>query len=195
MTKKILVLHTETTGLHENESESVSKKNLYTFARLVKLSYHINTYDGNFENVVPTISRIIKPHTININNSTKYHNITQDDAIANGIDIYTVLNEFISHLKICHVIVSHNINFHLKTILAEAVRFNIVIDVSKYTIIDTNTFFHNYDINTKEFSQGNITLDGLAKKLKIKITTDKLELINLVFTKLYKQYEDYVKKS
>ena len=58
-----------------------------------------------------------------------------------------------------------------------------------------NTFFHNYDINTKEFSQGNITLDGLAKKLKIKITTDKLELINLVFMKLYKQYEEYVKKS
>ena len=195
MTKKILVLHTETTGLHENESESISKKNLYTFARLVKLSYHINTYDGNFKNVVPTISHIIKPHTININNSTKYHNITQDHAIANGVDIYTVLNEFISHLKTCHVIVSHNINFHLKTILAEAVRFNIVIDVSKYTIIDTNTFFHNYDINTKEFSQGNITLDGLAKKLKIKITTDKLELINSVFIKLYKQYEDYVKKS
>ena len=185
MTKKVLILYTNTTGLHNNNIDAVSKKNLYQYARLIQLSYTINSYNNNKSvNILPTLSHIIKPHTININGSAKFHNISQELADEKGIDIYDVLNEFITNLKMCDIIVAHNANHHLKTILAEAVRFNISIDISKHIVIDTSTFFHDYT---------DISLEDLAKKLKIKLTLDKVELINLIFIKLYKQFEDSIK--
>jgi DNA polymerase III epsilon subunit-like protein len=182
MTKKILTIYTETTGHHTNNDAVVNKKHLYEFARLVKLSYSIKTND---ENKSTMISHIIKPHTFNVNSSIQFHNITQDIANEKGISIYEVLNEFITKLKECDVIITFDANHHLKTILAEAVRYNINIDISKYIIIDIKTFFHNYS---------NISIEDLARNLKIKVISDKVELIYNIFIKLYKQFEDSVKK-
>ena len=95
--KKVLILYTNTTGLHNNNIDAVSKKNLYQYARLIQLSYTINSYNNNKSvNILPTLSHIIKPHTININGSAKFHNISQELADEKGIDIYDVLNEFIT---------------------------------------------------------------------------------------------------
>lgn len=46
MVKKICIIHTETTGLHELRDEKVYKKNLFGFARLVSFSWIIGTKDN-----------------------------------------------------------------------------------------------------------------------------------------------------
>ena len=56
MVKKICIIHTETTGLHELRDEKVYKKNLFGFARLVSFSWIIGTRD----NIVKKEKFIIK---------------------------------------------------------------------------------------------------------------------------------------
>jgi len=182
MDKRICFLYTETTGLHQTH-EPVSKKNLYTCARMVTMNYVIGTYGitGFVEEL--KIRHIIKPRCMYIPESTvKFHGITQDTAIAKGIDPVDVLTELKENLKNVHVIVSHNIDFHIKTVLAEAVKYNIQMpDLSKYIIIDTISFFHDYDY---------IKLSDLATKLAIKKIPDaNIEIIMVVFFKLYEKFK------
>ena len=114
--------------------------------------------------------------------------ITQSKAEKKGIDPEIIITNFINDIKNVDIIVGHNVDFHLKTILAEAVRYNININISKYIIIDTISFFHDY---------GYLKLEDLSTKLKINNNSDesydKLDLIIIVFMKLYKKYEKSLK--
>ena len=118
----------------------------------------------------------------------KYHGITQEYATENGLDINIVLEKFKNDIKDVNIIVSHNIDFHLKTILGEYLRYNININLTKYLIIDTISFFHNF---------GLIKLNELSNKLLVKNIEDKnnIELIRDVFFKLYHQFEKSIKKN
>ena len=95
-----------------------------------------------------------------------------------------VINQFKKDIKNVDVIVSHNIDFHLKTLIAESVKYNIPIDFSNYLIIDTISFYHEY---------GYIKLKDLFEKLNLKKKKcDNLEMIKLVFLKLYENYFGYL---
>jgi DNA polymerase III epsilon subunit-like protein len=188
MSKRICFVYTETTGLH-NTIKPVSKKELFAFARMVSLNYIIGSIkDMEFieENRVRTI---IKPRSMVIPEETiKYHGITQEYATKHGIDPEQVVKNFIKDIKNVDIMVSHNVDFHLKTILAEAVRYNIMIDLTNYIVIDTINFAHN---------EGFMKLRDLAVKLKVKDISDKnednVEIIGNVFFKLYSKYKKSIK--
>jgi DNA polymerase III epsilon subunit-like protein len=188
MYKKICFVYTETTGLHQT-NENVTKKNLFGFARMVTLNYEIGYVKDNEYIQEKTVRHIIKPRCMLIPEDTvKYHGITQEIANIKGKDPEQVINEFKNDIKTINIIISHNIDFHLKTILAEAVKYNINIDVNNYLIIDTISFYHDYEF---------IKLKDLAQKLKIKnIPTDNkdnVELIRDIFFKLYSKFKKSLK--
>jgi len=190
MFKYICFLHTETNGLHQT-TENVSKKNLFAYARLVTLNYEIGYVNNNEYIQEKKVRHIIKPRSMYISPETIiYHGITQEMANEQGIDPEIVINEFKNDLIKIDIIVSHNVDFHLKTILAESVRYNINLDVSKKIIIDTISFYHKY---------GPMKLKDLAQKLGIKNQTDdnkkNIELIKDTFFKLYKKFKKSVKTS
>lgn len=181
MHKKLCFLHCSTIGLHQT-TQPVSKKNLFNFARLVELTYDIGYFDGNQFISDKKESIIVKPRCMTIPEDTvKYHGITQAKALKKGTDPEVVINKFINDINKVNIIVSHNINFHLKTIIAESVRYNIPIDFSKYIIVDTIDFNHD---------NGFIKLKDLAEKLKIKDINeiDNLDLVIMVFKKLYNKH-------
>lgn len=186
MPNKICFLYTETTGLHQ-ENKDVDKKKIYLYARLVRLNYEIGYIDNKInEFVIEKDEKIIvKPRCMYIPPETsQFHGLTQEIANKEGIEIESILLQLKDDLKNVTIIVSHNIDFHLRTLMAEFVRYNISIDFSNYVLIDTISFFHEY---------GFIKLKDLATKLKVKeIGNDNnsnKELIRQVFFKLYKKFK------
>lgn len=185
MYKKICFLHTATNGLHQTKMD-VCKKKLYLFARLVQLNYDIGYIHNNEYVSEKTVSTICKPRCMNITDEiSKINGISLSKATKKGVDPETVITTFLNDIKNVDIIVGHGVDFHLKAILGEAVRYNILVDISKYLIIDTISFYHDY---------GYMKLEDLATKLKINNDEseekyDKLDLIIMVFLKLYKKYQ------
>ena len=186
MDKQICFIYTETNGLHQTE-DVVSKKNLYCFARMVCLNYEIGYFKNNEFTQTKKVRHIIKPRCMTIKEDTiKFHGITYENACQNGSEIEVVLKEFKDDIKNVDIIVSHNIDFHLRTIIAEAIKYNFMIDFKNYIIIDTISFYHNY---------GYLKLKDLANKLKINEDMSNLEYIKIVFLKLYIRFQKSVKKA
>jgi DNA polymerase III epsilon subunit-like protein len=188
MHKKICFIYTETTGLHQ-VNENVSKKKIFGYARMVVLNYEIG-YVKDKEFIQEKSERqIVKPRCMFIPQETvKFHGITQEIANKKGEDPELIINQFKNELKTVDIIVSHNVDFHIRTILAEAVRYNINIDFSKFIIIDTISFFHSF---------GFIKLRNLAANLGIKEIPEtnefNIELIKNVFFKLYNKFKKSIK--
>ncbi len=181
MEKRICFIHTDTNNLHKT-NDDVTKKNLYKFARLVKLNYEIGQIVNNKFVTEKKVNQIIKPRCMYISQElTNIHGISHADAEEKGIDPEIVINEFKNDIKKINIIISHNVDFHLRTLIAESLRYNIMIDYNKYIIIDTISFVHNYNF---------IKLKDLAKILfkKENKTNDNLKLIKKVFFNLYSQY-------
>ena len=176
MTTKICFLHTTINGTH-NTNEDVSTKNLYNYARLVALHYTICNYENGELVEIKKSNTILKPKTINF---TDNNGITMEEAIKDGIDNNVVISQFKNDLSDVNVIVSHDINKHLKAIQVECFRTAILIDFSKFTIIDTISFNHKYKYPT---------LLELAKNLKIKTKNITIiDQIKVIFLNLYKTY-------
>jgi hypothetical protein len=173
--KNICFIYSEANGVHNaNNNDDVSKKTLFNFARLININYIIGYIENNKFISVKTIKRIIKPRCMFINN-TELMNIANKE----GIEIEDVLNEFKNDMVNVQVIVSHDINFHLRTIMAEFVRYNILFTFSKFIIIDNISFYHT--LNNPDI---NLLYNTLFNKNK----TDNLEMIKLSFLKLYNSY-------
>jgi DNA polymerase III epsilon subunit-like protein len=182
--KNICFIYTETNGLHTT-NEDVIKKNLYSFARLVVLNYDIGYKEGNKYISTKKIRTIIKPRCMYISEeSINIHGITMEIANNEGTEIEQVLETFIKDISDVSVIVSHNINFHLKTIIAELVRYNKPFNFSNYIIIDTISFFHELI-----FPKLNNLYTSIVDAKKSKKPISNLDKIRLCFLKLYENYE------
>jgi DNA polymerase III epsilon subunit-like protein len=181
--RKICIVYTETNGLHSS-NEDVIKKNLYCFARLVVLNYEIGYKENNKFVSTKKVRIIIKPRCMNISNeSTEIHGITMEIANNEGVEIEKVLEQFTKDLRDVSVIISHNVDFHLKTIIAEFVRYNIPFTFNNFIVIDTIGFFHKMSYPKLDF-----LYDALfTKKSKKQITN--LDKIKNSFLKLYEDYE------
>lgn len=184
MNKIICFLYTETNGLHKT-NDDITKKNLFSFARLVVLNYEIGIVDNGEYIIEQNIKQIIKPRCMIIPEETiQYHGISQEKALVKGKDPEEVLNIFKTNLKNVDILVTHSADFHLKTILAESLKYNISIDLNKIIIVDTISFYHSF---------GFLKLKDLALKLKIKdIQEDNkhnVELIRDIFFKLYSKFK------
>jgi DNA polymerase III epsilon subunit-like protein len=116
----------------------------------------------------------------------KIHGIDRELAEEEGEDNVLVMNEFKDDLKGVSVIVSHSLDFHIKTVQYENLRARVKIDFSKYLLIDTMSFYHNIK---------NPKLKDLAKELLNKDYSKKENVYNLIlikkcFMKLYNNYEE-----
>lgn len=182
--KQVCFIHTETNGLHHN-NDFVTKKHLFEYARLVVLNYEIGYRKPNGEYVCnKTVRQIVKPRSMYIpEECSKIHGITNEIANEKGKEICNILEEFIKDISTVSVIVSHNIDFHLRTIQGELVRYNYNIDFSKYILIDTIGFYHKME---------HPKLKVLANTYGIKDNPSTLFLIRDVFLKLYNEYEKEV---
>jgi DNA polymerase III epsilon subunit-like protein len=176
---RLCFFHTDTNNLHQT-NDDVSKKNLYCFARLVKLSYEIgHMMNGKFISE-KKVEQIVKPRSMYISDeSIVIHGITQKAAEEKGLDPEIIINQFKDDIKKVNFIISHSIDFHLKTLIAEALRYNIMIDYNKYIIIDTMSFHQS-----NEF----VKLKVLNKKLLNNKGTNNINMIQNVFFKLYSNY-------
>lgn len=184
--RKICFIYTETNGLHTT-NEDVIKKNLYGFARLVALNYEIGYKDKDKYVSIKKIRSIVKPRCMHISeDSINIHGITNEQANNEGIEIEQVLELFIKDLSDVSVIVSHNIEFHLKTIMSELVRYNKPFTFSNYIIIDTVSFFHNMTFPKLDILYTTIIEFKKTKK-------NNLDKIRLCFLKLYEDYEKSIK--
>jgi DNA polymerase III epsilon subunit-like protein len=183
MSKRLCIIHTETNGLHKT-NDDVSKKYLFKFARLLKLSYEI----GHIKNKVfvseKIVDTLIKPRNCYINSEiSKINGITQEHADKNGIDPEIALLDFKNDIKNIDIIITHYADFHLKTLIAEATRYNIIIDYNKYVIVDIMTF------NSKNEY---VKLNDLVKKYLKKSKDGQINQIKKIFFLIY---SEYIKKS
>jgi len=188
MVKRVCFIHTETTGLHEYQNEKIYKKNLYGFARMVSFSWIIATRkDKSNYDIIKKEKFIIKPRCMHIPEDTiQYHGISQQIALKKGTEIEEVLDKFLLDIKDVNILVSHNLEFHLKTVLGEIIRYNKKINLEKYLLIDINSFNHKITPSTLL----NISKVYLKKKLEDKaLVTD---YICELFFKLYSDYEKTV---
>ena len=189
MSKKVCIIHTETTGLHELRDEKVYKKNLYGFARMVSFSWIIATRvsDDKFT-VIQKQKFIIKPRCLQIPDEiVQFHGISQEIALKKGSEIEDVLEEFKEDLIGVSIIISHSLDFHLKTVQAELVRYNKAMNFNKYILIDLNSFEHNISP---------ATLQNMCQKLIKKDLKDKTFVTDYIcelFFKLYNEYENKIK--
>jgi DNA polymerase III epsilon subunit-like protein len=184
--KKICFIHTETTGLHLLGNEKVYKKNLFGFARLVMLSWTIGYRSKNKFVKEKSEQYIIKPRCLYIDpDCTKFHGITHEIALEKGTEIESVLDKFINDIKTVDIIVSHSLEFHLKTVQAELVRYNKPIDFNKYILIDINSFKHGITP---------YNLPNLSKKLLDKEITNKTMILPTIIELFIKLYNDYESK-
>ena len=181
---KLCFFHTDTNNLHQT-NDDVSKKNLYCFARLVKLSYEIGYMKNNKFISEKKVEQIVKPRAMHISDEAiNIHGITQKEAEEKGIDPEIIMNQFKDDIKKVNFIISHSIDFHLKTLIAEALRYNIMIDYNKYIIIDTMSFYHSHEY---------IKLKVLNKKLLNDKTNNNIDMIRNIFFKLYNDYKTNTK--
>jgi DNA polymerase III epsilon subunit-like protein len=182
--KKICFIYCETNGLHTT-NDDVIKKNLYSFARLVVLNYDIGYKEDNKFISIKKVRSIIKPRCMYIyEESIKIHGITMEKAINEGLEIEQVLDIFIKDLIDVEVLVSHNIEFHLKTIMSELIRYNKPFNFSNLIIIDIISFFHK--LNFPKLDNLYTTLINTKKSKKIVPNLDKIRLCFLI---LYENYE------
>jgi DNA polymerase III epsilon subunit-like protein len=156
---------------------------------MVSINYIIGYLKDNEFIQEKKIRKVVKPRCMFIPDETiEYHGITQSIATNQGIDPEIIINEFKEDLKSVNVVVSHNVDFHIKTVQAEAVRYNLSLDFSNFIIIDTINFYHSY---------GFTKLKELATKLSIKNITEtnenNIDLIKNVFLKLYVKFQKSVK--
>lgn len=130
------------------------------------------------------VNQIIKPRCMYIGeDSFAIHKISQQDAEEKGIDPEIVVNEFKNDIKKVQYIVSHNVEFHLNTVIAEATRYNIMIDFNKYVIIDTMSWKDN---------DSYIKLKTLCKKFYTKDEINKLNNLELIKNIFFKQYNEHL---
>jgi DNA polymerase III epsilon subunit-like protein len=177
--KRLCFIHTETNGLHQT-NDDVSKKHLFQFARLIKLSYEI----GHIKNKVfvseKNVEVLVKPRACYISPEiTELNGISQELAENKGIDPEIILTEFKKDIKTVDIIITHHVDFHLKTMIAEACKYNIVIDYNKYVVIDIMSFN-----STNEY----IKSSTLVKKYLKKNKDNTLIQIKKVFFLIYSEY-------
>lgn len=184
--RKICVVYTETSGLHTT-NDDVIKKNLYCFARLVSINYEIGYKENNKFISTKKVRTIVKPRCMYIpKEASDIHGITMEIAENEGTEIESVLDSFVKDLSDVSIIISHNAHFHLKTIMAEFIRYNKPFSFSNYIIIDTNSFYHKLS-----FPKLDELYDNLIKK-KSKSNISNIEKIRCCFLKLYENYENSI---
>lgn len=113
-----LFFDTETTGVPRNYKAPVSDSK--NWPRLVQLGWILTDNEGN---EIKSNNYIIKPEGFTIPmEAAKIHGITTEKALAEGVSLLEVLQEFSADLEKIQNIVGHNIEFDKNIVAAEFYR-------------------------------------------------------------------------
>jgi len=118
---RVLVFDTETTGLPQ--SKIISPDTLKLWPHIVQFSYVI--YDTEANDIVVSSDDIVKvgKDVVISDGSIELHGITKEISQNKGKNINELIDVFCSHLKSVDVLVGHNIEFDIKMIKVELLRF------------------------------------------------------------------------
>jgi DNA polymerase-3 subunit alpha len=113
-----LIFDTETTGLPANYNAPPTDTN--NWPRMVQLAWECHDATGH---LTDARSYIVKPEGYTIPFAAeKVHGITTEKALAEGVDLLFVLEEFEKCLSHSSFVIGHNVEFDLNIIKAEYVR-------------------------------------------------------------------------
>ncbi len=166
-------------------------KNMFKFARLVVLNYSIGYYENKKYIETKKERLIIKPKSINfLEEAIKIHGITYKKALKKGVDPITAMEKFAEDFKHVRVLVSHNVEFHIKALQVELMRSCVYYDFGNLDIVDIISFNHELSYpKLKVLSE-----KFLGKSYEEKSQKYNLIIIRKVFFHLYKNYEENVLK-
>jgi DNA polymerase-3 subunit epsilon len=115
---RALFFDTETTGLPKQRNRSATE-DPNNWPEPVSISW-IVTQDSK---ILRAKSYIVKPGGWTIpEESVQIHGIPQDLAVAQGLDLNTILGEFIRDLRSVDVVVAHNLDFDKNVMTAASIR-------------------------------------------------------------------------
>ena len=118
---KVLVFDTETTGL-QVRGASIYDKSKWPY--IIQLSYIF--YDLSINSILIKDNYIKLDSSITISQeSYNIHNISREILDARGINIVDALKDFNECLKVCDIVVGHNISFDKRLIFVECFRHNV----------------------------------------------------------------------
>lgn len=193
-------IYCETNGLHDTVPKKLDDgkvinvvppvkntfKNMFIFARLIVLNYSIGYYENQKYVETKKERLIIKPKSINFNEEAmKYHGITMKKAMKKGIDSLEAMEKFTNDFKYVNFIVSHNVDFHIKTLQTELMRSCLYFDFSKKKIIDIISF--NHDLKYPSLKK--LSVEILGNDYENKSAKYNLTIVRKIFIKLYQKHE------
>jgi len=113
-----LFFDTETTGLPKNYQAPLD--DFLNWPRIVQIAWSIYDAEGNHWE---SYNYIIKPNGFVIpDEAAKIHRISQEKALAEGVELKIALNHFLEDVKKSSYLVAHNIDFDEKIIGSELLR-------------------------------------------------------------------------
>lgn len=128
-----LIYDTETTGLPKNFSAPVTDSE--NWPRLVQVAWQLHNSMGE---LIEVKNFIIKPVDFTIPfNAEKIHGISTQHALAHGVDLSFVLEEFNKAIEQSEFVVGHNIIFDINIMGAEFHRTQIESPLAQKKSIDT----------------------------------------------------------
>ena len=190
MNKYIGFIYTETNGLHEKNEYKIpdvktTGKNIFKFARLLTLNYSIGTYSNNTYNELIKERLLIKPHFLPFDEDAfKYHQLSKEKLEKKGEDNFKIMEKFVNDFKNVDIIISHNLDFHIKAIQVELYKSATIFDFSKYMLVDIINFHH--DLNYPTLNK--LAEIYLNKDISKKKNKHKIDIIKNIFLKLYQEY-------
>jgi len=117
-----LFFDTETTGLPRNWKAPVSE--LDNWPRLVELAWLLCDEEGRR---IESRSAIVRPDGFQIpTEASTVHGISTDRALAEGVELEALLEDFARAVDASRVLVAHNVSFDEKIIGAELLRTDVL---------------------------------------------------------------------
>lgn len=172
---KILVFDTETTGLQE-KGASIYDKSKWPY--IIQLSYILYDLSSNSALIKNNYIKLDESVTIS-QESFNIHHISREILNEQGINIVDALKEFNKYLKICDIVVGHNISFDKRMIFVECFRHAVAQYFTHYA---DNEKIHKTEFCTMKNTTHYCKLERLSKTNQVYIKNPKLsELYLLLF--------------
>jgi DNA polymerase III subunit alpha len=135
-----LIFDTETTGLPLNYNAPIADLN--NWPRVVQISWQLHELNGQ---LVEAKNFIIKPEGYTIPyNAEKVHGISTQRALAEGVELKWMLEEFNKAVVQAQYVAGHNIGFDLNITGAEFLRKQVPTNLNKIKSLDTQMLSTEY---------------------------------------------------
>ncbi len=130
-----LIFDTETTGLPRNYNAPLSDSD--NWPRVVQIAWQLHDVKGN---LISANSIIVKPDGFTIPfNAAQVHGISTERALAEGIALQSVMNDFVEAVKQTKYVCGHNIEFDLSIVGAEFIRLGMSDFFKGKPVLDTKS--------------------------------------------------------